>query len=63
MLYVAYGNEEEVGVALREEGLKRDEVFVTTKYSEPDTTAQQALDASLQKVQAIHVHDLLFFVC
>ena len=47
---LAYGNEEEVGTALREEGLSRDEVYVTTKYSIPNTTAQQALESSLQKV-------------
>ena len=28
----AYGNEEEVGQGVKESGLKREEVFVTTKY-------------------------------
>ena len=28
----AYGNEESVGRALRESGIARDEVFVTTKF-------------------------------
>jgi len=32
----AYKNETEAGIAIRESGLKRDEIFVTTKYSGSD---------------------------
>jgi len=32
----AYRNEEEAGIAIRESGLKRDEIYVTTKYSGVD---------------------------
>jgi diketogulonate reductase-like aldo/keto reductase len=51
-----YGNEEEVGRALRDSGVPRDEVFVTTKLP-PDRAgrAEQTLDASLRAldVQAV----------
>ena len=32
----AYRNEAEAGVALRESGLKRDDIYITTKYSGVD---------------------------
>ena len=43
-----YGNEAEVGRALAGSGLKRDEVFVTTKI-EPHNYAPQAFSDSLEK--------------
>src|SRR5579863_10072756 len=45
-----YGNERDVGAALRESGLPRREVFVTTKLRNPDQGYDQSLrafDASL----------------
>jgi diketogulonate reductase-like aldo/keto reductase len=44
----AYGNEESVGRALRDSGIPRDEVFVTTKFfpvqEDPAAEAQRSLD-------------------
>src|ERR1039458_7098316 len=43
----AYGNEESVGQALRESGVPRDEVFITTKFypahKDPAVEAEQSL--------------------
>src|SRR5712692_8625501 len=43
----AYGNEESVGQALRESGVPRDEVFITTKFypahKDPAAEAEQSL--------------------
>jgi diketogulonate reductase-like aldo/keto reductase len=43
----AYGNEESVGIALRDSGLPRDEVFITTKFypgrRDPAAEAEQSL--------------------
>jgi 2,5-diketo-D-gluconate reductase A len=53
-----YGNEEGVGQALRESGLARDEVFVTTKLINDrhgHDEAIAALDESLQKLGLDHV--------
>jgi 2,5-diketo-D-gluconate reductase A len=53
-----YGNEEGVGQALRESGLARDEVFVTTKLingRHGHDEAIAALDESLQKLGLDHV--------
>jgi 2,5-diketo-D-gluconate reductase A len=49
----AYGNEAGVGEALRESGLARDEVFVTTKCWNSDQgydQARRALEASLERL-------------
>jgi 2,5-diketo-D-gluconate reductase A len=54
----AYGNEAEVGQALRSSGLGRDEVFVTTKCFNDDQgyeRAKRALHASLERLQLDHV--------
>src|ERR1041385_3787510 len=44
----AYGNEESVGQALRESGVPRDEVFITTKFypahDDPAAAAQRSLE-------------------
>lgn len=48
-----YGNEEAVGRAVRESGIDRDEVFVTTKIMPDqfrDGDLQRSLDASLQRL-------------
>ncbi len=48
-----YGNEEEVGRAVRESGLPRDEVFVTTKLWNADhgyDAALRAFDASVKRL-------------
>jgi diketogulonate reductase-like aldo/keto reductase len=39
-----YGNEEDVGIALRESGLGRDEVFITTKV----WNSEQGYDCTLR---------------
>jgi len=54
----AYGNEEGVGQAIRESGLDRHEVFVTTKLWNDDQGRQSALrafDASLDRLGLDHV--------
>ena len=48
-----YGNEKDVGDALKDSGLKREEVFVTTKLWDPDKGydhALKAFDASMKKM-------------
>lgn len=47
----AYGNEEQVGRAVRDSGLPREEVFVTTKLRPNDAArAPKAINQSLQKL-------------
>jgi diketogulonate reductase-like aldo/keto reductase len=48
-----YGNESEVGEALRTSGLPRDEVFVTTKILSPAGSAEQTYDKLLASVEKI----------
>ena len=53
-----YGNEVDVGAALRESGLPRDEIFVTTKLWNDDhgrARARAALEASLDRLGLDHV--------
>jgi len=53
-----YGNEEGVGQAIRESGLAREDVFVTTKLNNPRhgyDEAIAALDESLEKLGLDHV--------
>ena len=48
-----YGNEREVGVALRESRVRREEVFITTKVATPDqgfASATRACDESLRRL-------------
>src|SRR3954449_10809045 len=44
----AYGNEESVGRALRDSGVPRDEVFITTKFhprrKDPEAEAEKSLE-------------------
>jgi diketogulonate reductase-like aldo/keto reductase len=47
----AYGNEGEAGAALKESGLAREDIFVTTKFSGRDNLSiRESIDGSLQKV-------------
>lgn len=49
----AYGNEESVGAGIKESGVKRADLFVTTKLWNPDhgyDNAKKAIDTSLQKL-------------
>ena len=51
-----YGNEESVGAAVRASGIKRDEIFVTTKLWNSDhANPERALEASLRKLKLDHV--------
>jgi 2,5-diketo-D-gluconate reductase A len=51
-----YGNEEAVGQAVRESGLSRDEVFVTTKLAnDRHGDPEAALDESLKRLGMDHV--------
>jgi diketogulonate reductase-like aldo/keto reductase len=53
-----YGNEADVGVAIRRSGVPRDEVFVTTKLWNEDQghdSALRALDRSLSRLGMDHV--------
>ncbi len=54
----AYNNEEIVGQAIKESGLRRDEIFVTTKLANKDMRAdnvKNALMSSLEKLQLDYV--------
>jgi 2,5-diketo-D-gluconate reductase A len=46
----AYGNEESVGAALRESGIARDEVFVTTKFYPGQRDPLAAMEQSLTRL-------------
>lgn len=53
-----YKNEEEVGMGIRQSGVRREEVFITTKLWNDDqgyTTTLQAIDRSLGKLQMDYV--------
>jgi diketogulonate reductase-like aldo/keto reductase len=57
-----YGNEKETGEGLRQSGIKREEVFVTTKVRENNLTPdnfQRSLDQSLANLQLPYVDLLL----
>jgi diketogulonate reductase-like aldo/keto reductase len=51
----SYGNEESVGRALRESGVPRHEVFVTTKFFPGNGDPVAALEASLRRLGLEHV--------
>jgi diketogulonate reductase-like aldo/keto reductase len=51
----AYGNEESVGQALRESGVARDEVFVTTKFNPTLQDPVAEAEASLRRLGLDHV--------
>ena len=46
----AYGNEESVGLGLRQSGLPREEIFVTTKFFPQSEDPVAALEASLRRL-------------
>src|SRR6266852_536124 len=50
-----YGNEESVGRALRESGIPRDQVFITTKFNPSRKDAVAELERSLQRLGTDHV--------
>lgn len=57
-----YQNEDIVGQAVRESGLKREEIFITTKLCSPNTSYQKAkegIDRSLQTLQTDYIDLLL----
>ncbi|KAF8586934.1 Aldo/keto reductase [Ramaria rubella] len=49
----AYGNEASVGVAIRESGLKREELYITTKYDGGDI--REEIEKSLKKLGTSYV--------
>ncbi|EIN04776.1 Aldo/keto reductase [Punctularia strigosozonata HHB-11173 SS5] len=52
----AYGNEKEVGIALRESGLAREDVFITTKFSGRDgLSIEQSIRNSLDNLGVKYV--------
>ena len=51
-----YGNEESVGAAIRRSGVRRENIFVTTKLSNADhENPERALDTSLRKLNLDYV--------
>ena len=48
MPWLVYGNEDSVGVAIRESGLSRKELYITTKYDGGDV--REEIETSLKKV-------------
>ena len=51
-----YGNEESVGAAIRASGIRREEVFITTKLWNSDhASPERALEASLRKLKLDYV--------
>ena len=54
----AYGNEESVGRAIKKSNVKREEIFVTTKFLPADSgseKAKQVFEASLKKLGLEHI--------
>ena len=51
----AYGNEESVGVGLRESGVPREEIFVTTKFLPSATDPVAAIEGSLRRLGVDYV--------
>ena len=51
----AYRNEEEAGKAIRESGLAREDIYITTKYSGTDgLDIETSIQNSLANVRAAH---------
>jgi diketogulonate reductase-like aldo/keto reductase len=50
-----YGNEQSVGAALGRSGLRREQLFVTTKLMPARTNARTELEKSLERLQLDHV--------
>ena len=51
----AYGNEESVGEAIKESGLKREEIFLTTKLFNSDMSAHRQMDAFKESLDRLKV--------
>ena len=51
----AYGNEESVGQAIKESGLKREEIFLTTKLFNSDMRAHRQMDAFKESLDRLKV--------
>jgi 2,5-diketo-D-gluconate reductase A len=51
----AYGNEESVGEALRSSGIKREEIFITTKFNPSGKDATRELGHSLERMGVDYV--------
>src|SRR6266404_55616 len=51
-----YGNEESVGQALRESGIPRDQVFITTKFNPSRKDAAAEVERSLQRLGTDYVN-------
>jgi diketogulonate reductase-like aldo/keto reductase len=51
----AYGNEAEMGQAIKESGIPREELFVTTKVVETIADVPRAIETSLRKLQLDYV--------
>lgn len=51
----AYGNEAELGVAIKESGVRREELFITTKVVETIDDVPRAIETSLKKLQLDYV--------
>lgn len=60
---IMYGNESDVGKAIRDSGIKRSEIFVTTKlakhYLGDETLIRKAIDESLERLNIGYVDLLL----
>lgn len=56
----AYGNEEEIGEAIRASGVPRDEIFVITKlYPDQFTNPEEAIEEALHKLDIEYIDMLL----
>ena len=51
----AYGTEAELGVAIKESGIHRENLFITTKVQDNVLNIPQAIDDSLEKLQLSYV--------
>jgi diketogulonate reductase-like aldo/keto reductase len=54
----AYGNEKDIGAAIRESDIARNEIFVTTKVANPDQgydSTMKAFDTSMQKLNIDYI--------
>jgi diketogulonate reductase-like aldo/keto reductase len=51
----AYGTEEELGIAIKESGVPRDQLFITTKVVETIQDVPRAIATSLKKLQLDYV--------